>query len=102
MESSVNNKLEVKDIQYREPKLCCLSILQGTQKKFGKARIGENCNSQCQVFDADIHQRTTIKVKWLKPPEIPVKLKSDGSCIRGRYSGGGIIRDSQGTIIMAY
>lgn len=85
---------------YRTKTNIVYTILQVTQKKFGKARIGENWNSLCQVFDADIHQRTTIMVKWLKPPEISIKFNSDGSCIRGRCGGGGIIRDSKGTIVL--
>ncbi|XP_070001998.1 uncharacterized protein [Nicotiana sylvestris] len=40
--------------------------------------------------------------RWIKPPLLFVKLNSDGSCKDGICGGGGIVRNSMGTLIMAY
>lgn len=48
-----------------------------------------------------VEVQTTI-AKWIKPPILFVKLKSDGSCIGGHCSGGGVIRDGLGRFIMAF
>ncbi|WMV20142.1 hypothetical protein MTR67_013527, partial [Solanum verrucosum] len=49
-----------------------------------------------------VHQRTFIRVKWLKPPRNFIKLNSDGSCVQGSCGGGGLIRDNQGNMMFAY
>ncbi|WMV41468.1 hypothetical protein MTR67_034853, partial [Solanum verrucosum] len=73
------------------------TIVQITKKKFGKANIVESWRNIHYILDAEIHYRTTTIVKWIKPPNMSVKLNSDGSCIQDRCGGGCLIRNSLGT-----
>jgi len=98
-----SNKFEaVKPSFFRTKTNITYTLLQVTQKNFGQAKIGESWNSLCQIFEADINQRTSIRVKWLKPPRNFIKLNSDGSCVQGSCGGGGLIRDNQGNMMFAY
>ncbi|KAG5627797.1 hypothetical protein H5410_013015 [Solanum commersonii] len=65
-------------------------------RRFGKANLGQNWRSICQVCDVTLQQRTVTIVKWIRPPPQLVKLNSDGSCIQGICGSGGLIRNSQG------
>ncbi|KAL3380092.1 hypothetical protein AABB24_000624 [Solanum stoloniferum] len=75
-----SNKFEVvKPSFFRTKTNITYTLLQVTQKNFGQAKIGESWNSLCQIFEAYINQRTSIRVKWLKPPRNFIKLNNDGS-----------------------
>ncbi|KAH0652367.1 hypothetical protein KY289_030045 [Solanum tuberosum] len=73
-----------------------------TTKKFGKANIVESWRNIHYILEAEIHHRTTTIVQWIKPPNMSVKLNSDGSCIQGRSGGGVLIRNSLGNLMFAY
>ncbi|KAG5632201.1 hypothetical protein H5410_003918, partial [Solanum commersonii] len=79
-----SNKFEVvKPSFFRTKTNITYTLLQVTQKNFGQAKIGESWNSLCQIFETYINQRTSIRVKWLKPPRNFIKLNSDGSLGKG-------------------
>ncbi|KAK4729651.1 hypothetical protein R3W88_022639 [Solanum pinnatisectum] len=76
------------------------TIVQITKKKFGKANIVESWRNIHYILDTEIHYRTTTIVKWIKPPNMSVKLNNDGSCIQDRCDG-----DDQkliGNLLFAY
>ncbi|WMV36753.1 hypothetical protein MTR67_030138 [Solanum verrucosum] len=73
-----------------------------TKKKFGKANTEESWRNIHYILDAEIHHKTTTIVKCIKPPNMYVKLNSDGSCIQGHCGGGGLIRNSLGNLVFAY
>ncbi|WMV30274.1 hypothetical protein MTR67_023659 [Solanum verrucosum] len=41
-------------------------------------------------------------VKWIKPSSPVLKLNTDRSCINATCGGGGVLRDYQGRVIMAF
>lgn len=41
-------------------------------------------------------------IKWIPPAGGWCKLNSDGSCVNGSCAGGGILRDCQGNLIVAF
>jgi len=92
----------IKPYVYRSKANILFTIVQITKKKFGKANIEESWRNIHYILDAEIHHRTTTIVKWIKPPNMYVKLNSDGSCIQGGCGGGGLIRNSLGNLVFAY
>ncbi|KAL3368084.1 hypothetical protein AABB24_009122 [Solanum stoloniferum] len=48
-----------------------------------------------------VHQVYKL-VKWIKPQPLFYRLNSDGSCIEGMCGAGGVIRDSNGHMILVF
>nr|XP_009587636.1 uncharacterized protein LOC104085336 [Nicotiana tomentosiformis] len=55
-----------------------------------------------RIIDQPITHRMCKVVKWSRPPPFYYKLNSDGSCVEGAYGPGGVIRDCNETLVMAY
>ncbi|WMV13570.1 hypothetical protein MTR67_006955 [Solanum verrucosum] len=50
------------------------------------------------------HEVRILSVRWIPPPNSTYKLNTDGSALNnpGKIGGGGILRDSNGTIVYAF
>ncbi|XP_019263389.1 PREDICTED: uncharacterized protein LOC109241123 [Nicotiana attenuata] len=73
-----------------------------TGQKFGKVKLKTSWNQIQKMLDQRIRFKTYRLVKWVKPPISFAKLNSDGSCVEGNCSMGGVIRYDPGNFILAY
>lgn len=50
-----------------------------------------------------VHDVKSTPIQWTKPPNQWVKLNSDGSCLpNGNMGAGGVIRNKDGEMLLAY
>nr|XP_009784649.1 PREDICTED: uncharacterized protein LOC104233038 [Nicotiana sylvestris] len=68
-------------------------------KKFGQLQMETTWEKLQRIVDQPITQRMYKVVKWARPPPFYYKLNSDGNCVEGAC---GVIRDCNGTLVMAY
>ncbi|XP_071926081.1 uncharacterized protein [Coffea arabica] len=81
---------------------CFLDQL-GRAGKFCRAHFKGDADCDLLKFiKASPRRRVPCAVAWAKPPLGFFKLNSDASVNRGRASGGGLLRDSQGRLIFAF
>ncbi|XP_075098808.1 uncharacterized protein LOC142175727 [Nicotiana tabacum] len=78
------------------------NITQLIKSHLKKINFGNNWEDVCNMYEVQVVMNCFIMVKWLKPPPVFMKLNSDGSCLDGNCGGGGIVRGSDGCLIMAY
>ncbi|WMV32724.1 hypothetical protein MTR67_026109 [Solanum verrucosum] len=65
------------------------------------------CDHFQNIFTGDKHGKHEVRVlsvRWIPPPNSTYKLNTDGSALNnpGKIGGGGILRDSNGTIVYAF
>nr|XP_016433017.1 PREDICTED: uncharacterized protein LOC107759564 [Nicotiana tabacum] len=72
------------------------------QQKFGQLQMETIWEKLQRIVDQPITHRMYKVVKWSRPPPFYYKLNSDGSCVEGACGAGGVIRDCNGTLVMAY
>lgn len=71
-------------------------------QKFGKLQVQRTWEQLQLLEDLQMIYKSCKLVKWLKPPPLLHKLNTDGSCQKGNFGDGGIIRDSKGKLITAF
>lgn len=92
---------ELPSIQ-RSTALISYNISQLFKQKFRRLEKSLNWERLQDILDMPINHRSYKLVKWVKSPPQYWKLDSDGSCVEGSCGAGGIIRDSEGKLILAY
>ncbi|XP_069145909.1 uncharacterized protein [Solanum lycopersicum] len=63
-----------------------------------------NLTALIQTSEKCVHNIKVYKVTWFKPPDQWIKINTDGSALtnEGKIGAGGIIRDKEGKMIMAF
>ncbi|KAK4717700.1 hypothetical protein R3W88_016038 [Solanum pinnatisectum] len=86
----------------RSTSLISFNICQLSKKTFTNLNIPENWENILKLMELSIVDTSSVPVRWLKPPCLFVKMNSNGSCVGNSTGGGGIVRDSMGTCLMAF
>ncbi|XP_060181510.1 uncharacterized protein LOC132611114 [Lycium barbarum] len=73
-----------------------------TEQKFGKIRLQPTWEFMQHLIDKPMTHKSVKIVKWGRPPTHWQKINTDGSCKEGYCETGGIIRDSEGKMIIAF
>ncbi|XP_027171679.1 uncharacterized protein LOC113771278 [Coffea eugenioides] len=75
----------------------------GRAKKLDKAQFtGDQDCVWARLASGGTRKRRPVVVTWAKPPPLQYKLNTDASVVNGRASGGGVLRDSFGRVIVAF
>lgn len=75
----------------------------GRAKKLDKAQFnGDRDCVWARFASGGTRKQRPVVVTWAKPPPLRYKLNTDASVVNGRASGGGVLRDSFGRVIVAF
>nr|XP_027071695.1 uncharacterized protein LOC113696487 [Coffea arabica] len=75
----------------------------GRAKKMDKTQFTGDRDCVWARFASDgARKRRPVVVAWDRPPPLRYKLNTDASVVNGRASGGGVLRDSFGRVILAF